>query len=82
MCQILGDVGAGAIVRAGGDVIVMGRLAGEVFAGQAGDRHAKVVAVAMEPSRIAIANVSMAGPDGRAPGHPEVASVPERGSIV
>ena len=78
----MGDVGAGAIVRAGGDIIVMGRLAGEVFAGQAGDRKSKVVAVAMEPNRIAIANVSMAGPDGRAPSHPEVASIPERGSIV
>lgn len=53
---ILGDVNPGAEVKAGGDIIVFGRLMGLVHAGAGGKREAQVAALKMAPTQIRIAN--------------------------
>lgn len=53
---ILGDVNPGAEVKAGGDVIVFGRLMGLVHAGAGGKREAQVAALKMAPTQVRIAN--------------------------
>eukprot|EP00897_Mesotaenium_endlicherianum_P006197 jgi/Mesen1/5605/ME000282S04759 len=79
--QVYGDVSSGASIRAGGDVVVLGRLSGKASAGMSGDRRASVFALAMEPSLLAIANEVVSGPEGAAQPYPEVALISEAGSI-
>ncbi|CAI7910827.1 unnamed protein product [Closterium sp. NIES-54] len=78
---VYGDVSPGAVVRAAGDVIVLGRLAGKVHAGSGGNRRSVVVALCMEPSVVAIATEVVQGAQGKAAGLPEVASIDSSGHI-
>ncbi|CAI5980605.1 unnamed protein product [Closterium sp. NIES-64] len=79
--RLAGKVHPGAVVRAAGDVIVLGRLAGKVHAGSGGNRRSVVVALCMEPSVVAIATEVVQGAQGKAAGHPEVASIDSTGHI-
>lgn len=79
--QIMGNVAPGASVKAGGDIIVLGRLAGTAYAGAGGNPDAVVVALTMEPALIGINNRIFSGPDGGASPYPEVASVSPSGAI-
>ncbi len=54
---ILGDVNPGGKVVACGNVIVLGSLKGNIFAGANGNENAFVVALDMEPMQIKIADV-------------------------
>lgn len=54
---VLGDVNPGGRVIAGGDVIVAGKVRGEVFAGCGGNRHSRVVAFSLQPTALVIAGV-------------------------
>lgn len=54
---ILGDVNPGGKVIACGNVIVLGSLKGNIFAGANGNENAFVVALDMEPMQIKIADV-------------------------
>eukprot|EP00850_Spirogloea_muscicola_P004264 SM000018S03629 [mRNA] locus=s18:468133:470366:+ [translate_table: standard] len=84
-CQVYGDVNQGARIFAAGDVVVFGRLRGEVHAGADGDRDAVVAALVMEPRRIAIAGEQALGPEwlsGAGEPHPEVAAISEEGTIT
>ncbi|MDO5381829.1 MAG: septum site-determining protein MinC [Eubacteriales bacterium] len=54
---ILGDVNPGGKVVAKGNVIVLGSLRGNIFAGANGDENAFVVALEMDPMQIKIGNV-------------------------
>ena len=60
---ILGDVNAGAKVISKGNVIILGALKGNVFAGSAGNEDAFVVALDMMPVQIRIADVIARSPD-------------------
>ena len=51
---ILGDVNPGSAVMAGGNIIVLGGLYGEAYAGGNGKEGACVVALEMEPERLKI----------------------------
>ncbi len=53
---IMGDVNPGAEVKAGGDIIVFGRLMGLVHAGAGGKKDAQVAALRLTPTQIRIAN--------------------------
>ncbi|MGM0419547.1 MAG: septum site-determining protein MinC [Bacillota bacterium] len=53
---VMGDVNPGAEVRAGGDIIVFGRLMGLVHAGAGGKKTAQVAALKLAPTQIRIAN--------------------------
>jgi septum site-determining protein MinC len=77
---ILGDVKPGARVIAGGDIFVLGRLAGVAMAGQPHRTEARVYALRFEPTQVRIATV-LAVPASEAGTGPEFAAV-EDGQIV
>ena len=54
---ILGDVNPGGKVIAKGNVVVLGSLKGNIFAGANGDEDAFVVALEMDPMQIRIGSV-------------------------
>jgi septum site-determining protein MinC len=62
---VLGDVNAGAVIVAAGDVIVWGRLRGTVHAGAAGDEDAVVCALDLSPTQLRIAGYITISPDER-----------------
>ncbi|HKK90973.1 MAG TPA: septum site-determining protein MinC [Desulfobacteraceae bacterium] len=63
---ITGDVNPGAEITAGGDIYILGKLLGQVHAGQPDNEDAIVFALDFRPSRIQIATVLAAGlPDAQ-----------------
>ena len=60
---IIGDVKAGAKVVSKGNVIILGALRGNVYAGSAGNHDAFVVELDMEPMQIRIADTIARAPD-------------------
>lgn len=62
---ILGDVNPGATVYSAGNVIVLGTLAGSVYAGANGTEAAFVAALDMHPMQIRIGDVIARGADKR-----------------
>lgn len=79
---IVGDVNAGAEIVAVGDVIVWGRLRGNVHAGANGDPNAIVCALDMTPTQLRIGEFIAVSPvDKRHKPKPEIALVRD-GRIV
>ncbi|MEB3265413.1 MAG: septum site-determining protein MinC [Cyanobacteriota bacterium] len=64
---VLGDVNPGAMVSAGGHVLVWGRLRGMAHAGMHGNRRARITALQLRPLQLRIADVVARGPDDAAP---------------
>jgi septum site-determining protein MinC len=62
---VLGDVNAGAVVVASGDVVVWGRLRGTVHAGCNGDESAVVCALDLAPTQLRIAGHITISPEDR-----------------
>ena len=62
---VLGDVNAGAVITAVGDVIVWGRLRGTVHAGVEGDESAVVCALDLSPTQLRIAGYLTISPEER-----------------
>lgn len=60
---ILGDVNAGAQVISTGNVVILGSLKGNVYAGAAGNENAFVVALKMNPTQIRISDTIARAPD-------------------
>ena len=54
---VMGDVNFGASIVSRGNVIVLGTLFGNVYAGSGGDKDAFVLALDMQPTQIRIGNV-------------------------
>lgn len=54
---VMGDVNFGASIVSKGNVIVLGTLFGNVYAGSGGDKEAFVLALDMQPTQIRIGNV-------------------------
>lgn len=54
---VIGDVNFGAKIVSKGNVLVLGTLFGNVFAGSGGDKDAFVMALDMQPTQIRIGNV-------------------------
>jgi septum site-determining protein MinC len=80
---VYGDVNPGAQIIASGDIIVWGRLRGNVHAGVDGDESAVVCALDMMPTQLRIANYIVTSPQGRESSpKPEVASVRNNQIIV
>ncbi len=59
---ILGDVNPGAIVLAGGDVMIWGRLRGIAHAGKNGNINARISALQLRPVQLRIADKIARGP--------------------
>jgi septum site-determining protein MinC len=73
---VLGDVNAGAMIIAGGDVIVWGKLRGTVHAGAKGDESAVVCALYLAPTQLRIAGyITISPEDKRRKPKPEKALV-------
>ena len=64
---LLGDVNPGALVSAGGHVLVWGRLRGIAHAGCNGDSTARIVALQLRPLQLRIATAVARGPEGAPP---------------
>lgn len=62
---VLGDVNAGAVITAGGDVVVWGKLRGTVHAGVYGDEAAVVCALDLAPTQLRIAGYITISPEER-----------------
>lgn len=79
---ITGDVNPGSEISAGGDVIVLGRLAGKVHAGCPNDQTAIIFALEFKPTQVRIGKIAAAGIDEEFSAKPEYASVEEDGIVV
>ncbi|HEX3021109.1 MAG TPA: septum site-determining protein MinC, partial [Lachnospiraceae bacterium] len=62
---IIGDVNPGAKVVSKGNVIILGSLKGNVFAGASGNENCFVVALSMEPVQIRIGDIIARSPDDK-----------------
>jgi septum site-determining protein MinC len=60
---IAGDVNPGAEIKAGGDVIILGRLKGKVHAGFPDKETAIIFALEFNPTQIQISNITATGAD-------------------
>lgn len=80
---VVGDVNPGAEIIAGGDVIVWGKLRGNVHAGANGDETAVICALDMMPTQIRIAGfISMPPAEKRRKARPEMALIRESRIVV
>ncbi len=80
---VLGDVNPGAEIVASGDIIVWGKLRGNVHAGADGDEDAVVCALDMTPTQLRIASyITISPPDKRRKPRPEMASIRDEHIIV
>jgi len=80
---ILGDVNPGAEIVADGDIIIWGKLRGNVHAGANGDEDAIVCALDMTPTQLRIAGYITTSPPGkRRNPKPEIAYIRDDQIIV
>ncbi len=80
---VMGDVNAGAEIRASGHIIIFGALRGMVHGGKDGNSGAKILALSLFPTQLRIADHITCPPEGyTAPRErgPEIASI--RGNKV
>ena len=77
---IVGDVNPGSSIIADGDIMIWGRLRGNVHAGAKGNPESRVMALQMEPTLIRIANQVARGPETHPEQfYPEVAYITPQG---
>ena len=80
---IVGDVNSGAEVYAGGNIIDLGSIKGNVYAGVGGNRKAIIAAFALQPEILKIGDIITISPDDfEKPKYPEVAKVKDDAIIV
>ena len=79
---IIGDVNPGSEISAGGDVIVLGKLAGKVHAGRPNDETAIIFALEFKPTLVRIGEVAAAGIEEEFSAKPEYACIEEDGIVV
>jgi septum site-determining protein MinC len=80
---VYGDVNPGAEIIAAGDIIIWGKLRGNVHAGADGDESAVVCALDMTPNQLRIAGyITTSPPDKRRKPRAEVASIRNNQMIV
>jgi septum site-determining protein MinC len=80
---VFGDVNPGAEIIASGDVIVWGRLRGNVHAGANGDTSAIVCALDMIPTQLRIAGfITVSPPDKKRKPKPEIALIRDDQIVV
>lgn len=80
---IIGDIKPGAKVISKGNVIILGSLKGNVYAGAAGNTNAFVVALDMRPVQIRIADTIARAPDNpeKTPGNQTKIAFLDKGNI-
>ena len=75
---VVGDVNAGAEVRAARDIVVMGTLRGVAHAGSGGDLTAQILAINLRPTQLRIGDLIARSPDG---GQPPLSKFPEKALV-
>ncbi|BCV22179.1 septum site-determining protein MinC [Moorella sp. Hama-1] len=79
----LGDVHQGAIIKAGGHILIMGILRGKAYAGIRGNRSATIVAYRLEPEQLGIAGVLARSPEQKTRrDYPEIARLAETSIVI
>lgn len=77
---ILGDVNAGGLVVAAGDILIWGKLKGVAHAGAKGNAKCRIMALEMQPTQIRIADTVARAPESPpAQYYPEVAYITPEG---
>ena len=80
---IIGDVNSGSEICAGGNIIVLGTLRGNVHAGFTGNDKAIIAAFSLQPEILRITDIVTRSPeDGIRPKYPEVARIKDDEIIV
>lgn len=79
---ITGDVNPGSEISSGGNVIVLGRLAGKVHAGCPNNESAFIFALDFKPTQVQIGEIAAAGIDEDISAKPEFACVEDDGIVV
>jgi len=79
---IMGDVNPGSEISAGGDIIVLGKLAGKAHAGFPEDESAIIFALEFRPTLVRIGKMAASGIDEEAGIKPEYACVENKAIIV
>jgi len=79
---ITGDVNPGSEISAGGDIIILGRLAGKVHAGYPNDETAIIFALEFKPTLVKIGEIAAAGIDEEFSAKPEYACIEGDGIVV
>jgi septum site-determining protein MinC len=71
---LVGNIHPGAVIKAGGNIMVMGALLGSAYAGVSGDRNAVIVAHRLAPEQLGIAGVIACSPEHKQKrAYPEIA---------
>ena len=80
---IIGDVNPGAEIYADGNIIVLGHVKGDLYAGVSGNTNAIIAAYKLEPKILKIATLATLSPDGEyEPQYPEIATIKGHSIIV
>ena len=80
---IYGDVNSGAEVRAGGDIVVLGALRGNAYAGMNGRLSSVIIAMDLVPLQLQIGNCLNRIPiDEKSRGYPEIARIGKEDVII
>ena len=80
---IYGDVNSGAEVRAGGDIVILGALRGNAYAGMNGRLSSVIIAMELVPPQLQIGNYLNRLPIGQKPrGYPELARIGTEDVII
>ena len=80
---IYGDVNSGAEVRAGGDIVVLGALRGNAYAGMNGRLSSVIIAMDLVPLQLQIGNYLNRIPiDEKSRGYPEIARIGKEDVII
>jgi septum site-determining protein MinC len=78
---VLGDVNPGAEIVASGNILVWGRLRGQVHAGAEGNENAIVCSLDLEPTQLRIADLVATAPTKKSKPQPEMACI-KNGQVV
>jgi septum site-determining protein MinC len=80
---VIGDVNPGAVLRAKGNIIVLGLLRGIAHAGLGGNKNAVVAAYSLLPTQLRIDDIIVRPPEGDSHyKYPEIARVIENKVII
>ena len=80
---IYGDVNSGSEVKAGGDIVVLGTLRGNAYAGMNGRLSAVIIAMDFAPLQLQIGNYTSRSPASQeSRGYPEIARIGAEDVII
>jgi septum site-determining protein MinC len=79
---VIGDVNPGAEIIASGNIVIWGRLRGDVHAGCEGDEKAMICALAIEPTQLRIGTYTAGPSKKKNKPQPEIAFIREKQLVI